>query len=90
MRKEMDLKVDSFVDVNIVTSTAEDAPSLNSRQAYILNEVRAKKLTIQHLDQAKARGQLVREWSIGDHTFSIGLTRRKQLRETSSSRKSKR
>ena len=90
MRKEMDLKVDSFVDVNIVTSTSGDASSLNSRQDYILNEVRAKKLTIQHLDPVKARGQLVREWSVGDHTFSIGLTRQEQFRETRSSKKRRR
>jgi len=73
MRKEMDLKVDAFVDVNVVASTTEAASSVKSRQDYILGEVRAKQLVVQQLDGAKARGELVKDWSIGDDTFSIGL-----------------
>jgi len=81
MRKEMDLKVDAFIDVHIVASAAETASSVRSRKEYILGEVRAKKLTIEHLDVAKAHGQLVRDWSIGDESFSIGVTRRSGPRE---------
>lgn len=80
MRKEMDLRVDAFIDVRIVASTTDAASSVKSREDYILGEVRAKKLTIQHLDRVKAHGELVREWSIGDDTFSIGLSRRSESR----------
>jgi isoleucyl-tRNA synthetase len=76
MRKEMDLKVDAFIDVHLAVPTDETASSVRSREDYILGEVRAKKLIIEHLDPVKARGQLVRDWPIGDETFSIGLTRR--------------
>jgi len=86
MRKEMDLKVDAFIDVHIVASTDEAASFLNKRQDYILGEVRAKKLTIEHLDQVRAHGQLLKSWSIGDDTFSIGLTRRRQPRRVSPSK----
>jgi isoleucyl-tRNA synthetase len=75
MRKEMDLKVDAFVDVEIVASTTEAASSVKNRQEYILGEVRARKLVTQRSDSKKARGELVKEWSIGDDVFSIGLSR---------------
>jgi len=80
MRKEMDLKVDAFIHVQIVASTIEAASSVKSRQDYILGEVRAKKLVVQHLDPVRARGQLVREWPIGDDFFSIGVTRHMKSR----------
>jgi isoleucyl-tRNA synthetase len=73
MRKEMDLKVDAFIDVNVVASTSEAASSVKSRQDYILGEVRAKELRVQQSDDAKARGELVKDWSIGHDMFSIGL-----------------
>jgi isoleucyl-tRNA synthetase len=75
MRKEMDMKVDAFVDVEIVASTTEAVSSVKSRQEYIRGEVRAKKLKAEQSDSKKALGELVREWSIGDHAFSIGLSR---------------
>jgi isoleucyl-tRNA synthetase len=75
MRKEMDMKVDAFIDVEIVASTTDAASSVKNRKEYILGEVRAKKLKAQQSDSKKARGELVREWSIGDDTFSIGLRR---------------
>jgi isoleucyl-tRNA synthetase len=75
MRKEMDLRVDAFVDVIVVTSTAESASSVRSRQDYILSEVRAKEVMVQHLEVGKAQGELVRDWPIGDDVFSIGLRR---------------
>jgi isoleucyl-tRNA synthetase len=78
MRKEMDMKVDAFVDVEIVTSTTEAASSVKNRQEYIRGEVRAKRLKAQQSDSKKALGQLVREWSIGDNAFSIGLTRHRE------------
>ena len=82
MRKEMDLRVDDFVDVDVVASTDETASSVKSRHDYILGEVRALTLVVQQSDSAKARGELVREWSIGDDAFSIGL-RRHEKRHTS-------
>jgi isoleucyl-tRNA synthetase len=82
MRKEMDLRVDDFVNVDVVASTDETASSVKSRHDYILGEVRAQTLVVQHSDPAKAHGELVKEWSIGDDVFSIGL-RRHQRRPTS-------
>jgi isoleucyl-tRNA synthetase len=75
MRKEMDLKVDDFVNVNVVASTDETAASVKSRHDYILGEVRARTLVVQQSDPAKAHGELVKEWPIGDDAFSIGLRR---------------
>jgi len=74
MRKEMDLRVDDFVDVDVVASADETASSVKSRHDYILGEVRADTLEVRQSDSAKALGKLVREWSIGDDVFSIGLT----------------
>lgn len=75
MRKEMDLKVDAFVDVHIVASTAETASSVKSRRDYILGEVRAKKVTVDHLEPVKAHAELVKQWSIADDVFSVGVSR---------------
>jgi len=80
MRKHMDLKVDAFVDVSVVTSTAEAASSVKTRLDYILSEVRAKDLITQHLDGGKAHGDLVRDWRIGGNLFSIGLRRHEDRR----------
>jgi isoleucyl-tRNA synthetase len=74
MRKEMDLKVDDFVDVDVATSADDAASSVKSRRDYILGEVRAGTLEVRQSDSPKARGKLVREWSIGDDMFSIGLS----------------
>jgi len=82
MRKEMDLRVDDFVNVDVVASTDETASSVKSRHDYILGEVRARTLVVQKSDPAKAHGELVKEWSIGDDVFSIGL-RRHRKRTTS-------
>jgi isoleucyl-tRNA synthetase len=78
MRKEMDLRVDDFVNVDLVASTDEAVSSVKSRHDYILGEVRAKTLAIQQSGDAKARGELVKEWSIGDDVFSIGVRRHKK------------
>jgi len=75
MRKEMDLKVDAFIDVHIVTPTVEIASSVRSRRDYLTAEVRARNLTIEHLKKIRAMGELVRDWSIGEDPFSIGLNR---------------
>ena len=83
MRKEMDLKVDAFVDVDMVASTAEAASSVKSRRDYILGEVRARQLVVRQSDGAKGRGELVRDWTIADDTFSIGISRHEK-RSTSS------
>lgn len=80
MRKEMDLEVDAFVDVQVSASMPEAASAVKSRRDYIRGEVRAKELVIEHRQPAKAHGQLVREWSIGDDEFSIGLSKQKQSR----------
>jgi isoleucyl-tRNA synthetase len=82
MRKEMDLRVDDFVDVRVVAPTDETSSSVKGRHDYILGEVRAQTLVVQQSDSAKAHGELVREWSIGDDVFSIGL-RRHEKRHTS-------
>jgi isoleucyl-tRNA synthetase len=82
MRKEMDLRVDDFVDVRVVAPTDETSSSVKGRHDYILGEVRAQTLVVQLAESAKARGELVREWSIGDDVFSIGL-RRHEKRPTS-------
>jgi len=78
MRKEMNLRVDAFIDVHIVASAPDGASSLNSRRDYILGEVRAKRLRIEHLDQGRAQGKLVKDWPIGDDTFSVGLTEQEE------------
>jgi isoleucyl-tRNA synthetase len=91
MRKEMDLKVDEFIDVHLLASTPESAATVNSRREYILEEVRAKTLTIAHGERTRPRGTLVRDWPIGDDVFSIGLAKqiRRKAREGVKPRTSK-
>ena len=78
MRKEMDLKVNAFVDIDIVAPTTETSSSVESRKEYISGEVRARKLIVRESDAARGHGQLVRDWSIGHDAFSIGLTSHKE------------
>jgi len=80
MRKDMDLRVDAFVDVQVCASTPKAASAVKGRQDYIRGEVRARELAIKYRRPAKAHGQLVREWSIGDDDFSIGLRKQKRSR----------
>ena len=56
MRKEMDLKVDAFVDVDISASTVEAVSSMQGRKGYIAGEVRAKRLMIHQTDPRKDMG----------------------------------
>jgi isoleucyl-tRNA synthetase len=80
MRKEMDLRVDAFVEVDVASSSDEAVSSVERREGYISGEVRAKKMTVQHADPPKARGEFVRDWQVGGETFSIGLTQQKALK----------
>ena len=46
MRKEMDLKVDSFVHAYVVAPSKKEASLLKMKSSYIAGEVRAKQLRI--------------------------------------------
>lgn len=70
MRKEMDLKVDSFVEA-YVSASEKDTKMLRSKRRYIAKEVRAKKLT---LSTRKLEGDYyVKAWQIGDRKYEFGL-----------------
>jgi len=73
MRKEMDLKVDSYVHAYIVAPTDESARLLEKKSRYIAQEVRAKQLRI---GTARAEGDApyyTKTWQIGDEKYEFGL-----------------
>jgi isoleucyl-tRNA synthetase len=70
MRKEMDLKVDSFVEAYIAASE-DDIKMLRTKRRYVAREIRAKKLT---LGTEKAEGNYFsKTWQIGNGKYEFGL-----------------
>jgi isoleucyl-tRNA synthetase len=73
MRKEMDLKVDSYVE-GFVTAPSRTLKRLQSKRSYIAHEVRAKKLT---LSTEKELGDYYQKaWEIYGDKYELGLRER--------------
>jgi len=73
MRKEMDLKVDSFVYAYLVAPDKTAASLLNSKRDYIAGEVRAKKLRITTGETKVELPYYTKQWQINGAKFEFGL-----------------
>ena len=79
MRKEMDLKVDSFVYAYLVAPGKNEASLLRSQRDYIAGEVRAKQLKITS-DETKVQSPYyTKRWQINGATFEFGLCETSKL-----------
>jgi len=79
MRKEMDLKVDSFVHAYIIAPSPNEAGLLNSQRRYIAGEVRAKEIRIATGDMKVQQPYYTKRWQIGETTFEFGLCEASKL-----------
>jgi isoleucyl-tRNA synthetase len=79
MRKEMDLKVDSFVHAYVVTPTNKEARLLKMKSSYIAGEVRAKQLKITTGEMKVRQPYYTKRWQIGGATFEFGLCETSKL-----------
>lgn len=73
MRKEMDLKVDSFVHVYVVAPSKNEASLLKMKSSYIAGEVRAKQLKITTGEVKVHPPYYTKRWQIDGATFEFGL-----------------
>ena len=72
MRKEMDLKVDSYVEVYVVT-TQNGVKLLRSKRNYVAKEIRAKRLTLSTEKPILGNGYYSKMWKIGEDPYEFGL-----------------
>jgi hypothetical protein len=84
MRKEMDLKVDSFVHAYVVTPTKKEASLLKMKSSYIAGEVRAKQLKITTGEMKVRQPYYTKRWQIGGVTFEFGLCETSNLNRKTS------
>jgi isoleucyl-tRNA synthetase len=86
MRKEMDLKVDSFVHAYVITPSGKEAALLKSRRGYIAGEVRAKQIKITTGEMKIQLPYYTKRWQINGATFEFGLCETSKLTRKSSPR----
>jgi isoleucyl-tRNA synthetase len=79
MRKEMDLKVDSFVYAYIITPSKKEASLLKSKREYVAGEVRAKQLKIAAGEMKVQLPYYTKRWPINGATFEFGLCETSKL-----------
>jgi isoleucyl-tRNA synthetase len=80
MRKEMDLKVDSFVYGYVIAPSDKSATLLRSKRGYIAAEVRAKQLKIVAGEMKVEDPYYTKRWQINGDTFEFGLCETSKLR----------
>jgi isoleucyl-tRNA synthetase len=73
MRKEMDLKVDSYVHAYITAPSREVAKLLLAKRGYISREVRAKKLAISTETTNLTSQYYSKTWQIEEKPYRFGL-----------------
>lgn len=73
MRKEMDLKVDSYVHAYIVAPSPKAASMLRSKSKYLAHEVRAKQLTVSTRKVEVRAPYYTKTWPIDKETYEVGL-----------------
>ncbi len=71
MRKEMDLKVDSFVHAYVVAPSKKEASLLKMKRSYIAGEVRAKQLKITTGEVTVRQPYYTKRWQIDGTDFRI-------------------
>lgn len=77
MRKEMNLRVEEYVDAAILVGEEEILKALESLRDFIAVEVRAKKLTLTDKEESfsPAKAAYVRSWDIDGEAVRIAVTR---------------
>ncbi|MFQ6076808.1 MAG: class I tRNA ligase family protein, partial [Candidatus Bathyarchaeia archaeon] len=77
MRKEMDLKVEEYVDLVIQVQDEEAVELLSSMGEYITTEVRARNLSILKPGQnfKPTAGAFVKKWDVDGETIRIAINR---------------
>jgi isoleucyl-tRNA synthetase len=73
MRKEMDLRVDSYVYAYIVAPSKKRADLLRSKGKYLADEVRAKRLAISSRKSTREGAYYTKTWQIDRETYEFGL-----------------
>jgi isoleucyl-tRNA synthetase len=73
MRKEMDLKVDSYVHAYIVAPSPKAASMLRSKSKYLAHEVRAKRLTVSTRKVEVRAPYYTKTWPIDKEMYEVGL-----------------
>jgi hypothetical protein len=87
MRKEMDLKVDSYVHAYIVAPSNETAKLLRTKNKYLAHEVRAKVLRIVDRKLEVRAPYYTKTWQIDQQTFEFGLSEASHLKTKANRRK---
>jgi isoleucyl-tRNA synthetase len=70
MRKEMDLRVDDYVDVWI-SGPRDKVEMIRGESEYIRQEVRARDLRI--IAEGEVRAEYVRDWEINGERYTLGI-----------------
>lgn len=83
MRKEMDLRVDSFVYAYLVAPGKTEAALLKNKRDYIAGEVRAKQLKITVGKTKVHLPYYTKQWQINGATFEFGLCETSKLAQKS-------
>jgi isoleucyl-tRNA synthetase len=73
MRKEMDLKVDSYVHAYVLAPSRKSASLLNSKRGYIAREIRAKKLIITTEKMNVSAAYYAKMWQIDEQNYQFSL-----------------
>ncbi len=72
MRKEMDLRVDAFVDVHIKVPDASTLRALSKMKQYMKQEVRARSLQLT-TERENRDGYFEKDWEIDDEQYTVAL-----------------
>jgi isoleucyl-tRNA synthetase len=79
MRKEMDLKVDSYVHAYILAPSTNSANLLEGKRTYIAGEVRAKQLVIGTKKEERDAPYYKKTWQINSENYEFGLCEETKL-----------
>ena len=75
MRKEMDLNVEEYVNVQVVVESNEGAKKLEAYRDYVQTEVRAKKLVVGTKEALEIKPTYAREWDVDGVKVKIYIER---------------
>ena len=89
MRKEMDLKVDSYVHAYIIAPSREAAKLLLAKRGYISREVRAKKLAISTETTNLTSQYYSKTWQIEEKPYQFGLCESSKFKSKVGSKQAK-
>ncbi len=73
MRRQLNLPVDAYLYAYVVSPSKAELESLRSKEDYICEEVRAKRLGLLRREQKRPAADLWREWLIDGRNYLIGL-----------------